>query len=408
MRVFVTSATGFTGSAALAGGPVPESATERQRAREDAKLSFTRKDRNLLLAIVALLALIFALVYSNVAANHAPKPRGVPIGVIASPQALNSVALALGPGTAEAYRIHGYSSVQAARIAILNRAIYGAFRPSPSPLLLVASAASPAVSALLTRTFTGVAHRQGQDLAVRELAPLPSTDPAGATGFSALLSLLLAGTMGSSIIYLLGRHRPPAARLAAAVGLGIGAGLLTALITNVIVGAFTSRFLAVWGIATLFAIAISLPISAFQALLGNGGTAIGAIMFLVIGNPASGGASAPELLPAPWREVSQLLPPGAAATAIRDAVYFQGHRLTHALLVLGLYASLGAAVALAVPILRARTPPAGAASQIPAVRPRPRRRVGRRSNDKPSPPVDRDPLEELQPDRQRAPADDLD
>jgi hypothetical protein len=74
--------------------------------------------------------------------------------------------------------------------------------------------------------------------------------------------------MGSSIIYLLGQHRPPAARLAAAVGLGIGAGLLTALITNVIVGAFTSHFLAVWGIATLFALAISLPISAFQALLG--------------------------------------------------------------------------------------------------------------------------------------------
>jgi hypothetical protein len=218
---------------------------------------------------------------------------------------------------------------------------------------------------------------------------LPSTDPTGATGFSALLSLLLAGTMGSSIIYLLGQHRPPAARLAAAVGLGIGAGLLTALITNVIVGAFTSHFLAVWGIATLFALAISLPISAFQALLGNGGTAIGAIMFLVIGNPASGGASAPELLPAPWREVSQLLPPGAAATAIRDAVYFQGHGMTHAFLVLGLYASLGAAVALAVPILRARTRPAGAASQIPAVRPHPRRRVGRRSNDEPSAPRSR-------------------
>jgi hypothetical protein len=32
-----------------------------------------------------------------------------------------------------------------------------------------------------------------------------------------------------------------------------------------------------------------LPIAAFQALFGLGGTAIGAFMFLVIGNPASGG-----------------------------------------------------------------------------------------------------------------------
>jgi hypothetical protein len=104
------------------------------------------------------------------------------------------------------------------------------------------------------------------------------------------------------------------------------------------------------------------PIAAFQVLAGAGGVAIGAVMFLVIGNPASGGSSAPELLPGFWRDLSQLLPPGAATTAMRDVVYFHGHGMTNALLVLCLWAVLGAAVALTVNTLRARSRVAAAAS----------------------------------------------
>jgi uncharacterized phage infection (PIP) family protein YhgE len=102
-----------------------------------------------------------------------------------------------------------------------------------------------------------------------------------------------------------------------------------------------------------------LPIAAFQVIFGIPGTAIGAILFLVIGNPASGGSSAPELLPGFWRALSQILPPGAAVTSMRDAVYFHGHGSSHALIVLAVYAVLGAAVAMIAYRLRAR---AGAAT----------------------------------------------
>ena len=81
---------------------------------------------------------------------------------------------------------------------------------------------------------------------------------------------------------------------------------------------------------------------------------------LVIGNPASGGSSAPELLPGFWRTLSQILPPGAAVTSMRDVVYFHGHGSSHALIVLAVYAVLGAAVAMIAYRLRAR---AGAATE---------------------------------------------
>jgi hypothetical protein len=138
------------------------------------------------------------------------------------------------------------------------------------------------------------------------------------------------------------------------LALGIGAGLVAALVTNVVIGAFPGHFLAVWGVAALFVLALGLPIAAFQVLVGAGGVAIGSVMFLVIGNPASGGSSAPELLPGFWRDLSQLLPPGAATTAMRDVVYFHGHGIAHAMLVLSLWAIVGTAVVFTVQILRSR------------------------------------------------------
>jgi hypothetical protein len=147
--------------------------------------------------------------------------------------------------------------------------------------------------------------------------------------------------------------------------LAIGAGLITALVTNVIVKAFHGQFFGVWGVATLYVLALGLSIAAFQTLVGVGGTAIGAVMFLVIGNPASGGSSARELLPGFWRDLSQLLPPGAAITALRDVVYFKGHGMAHAAIVLGAYAVLGAIVTFIVGTVRDRSKPT-VASRSPA------------------------------------------
>jgi hypothetical protein len=207
---------------------------------------------------------------------------------------------------------------------------------------------------LLQRTFGTVASRSGRALAVHDLVPLPSSDSTGATTSSAVFSLIIAGLLGTTIIFTLTRHRPEQVRVLVTVALGVGAGLITALVTSVLVGAFPDHFFQVWGVAALFVLAIGLPIAAFQVIFGIPGTAIGAVLFLVIGNPASGGSSAPELLPGFWRALSQILPPGAAVTSMRDVVYFNGHGSSNALIVLAVYAVLGAAVAMIAYRLRAR------------------------------------------------------
>jgi hypothetical protein len=319
-----------------------------------------RRNRKVLIALAGVLALVFAFVSSNVAANHEPKPHGLPVGVIGSPQVTAAAARRLELAEPGGFKVVAYRSSAAARTAILHRRVYGAYEPGPHPSLLVASAASSAAALVLRQTFQAAARARGQRLVVRDLAPLPRSDSSGATSFSATLSLIIAATLGSSVIYMVTHSRPLTVRLATVAALGVGAGLMTALATNVVVGAFPGHFLAVWGVAALFVLAMALPIAAFQVLLGLAGTGIGLVVFVVIGNPSSGGATAPELLPGFWRAISQLLPPGAGTTAMRDVVYFHGHGTTHALLVLSIYAILGAAGAIAASRLRAPASPATA------------------------------------------------
>ena len=200
--------------------------------------SLSPDDRKLVVASLGVLVAVFALVSSNVAANHSPKPHGLPIGIVGTPAVAEAARAELARAAPGAFEVHAYRSLTTARSAVLHRSVYGAFQPVPSTVLLVASAASPPVAALLQRTFASVGGRSDRALAVQDLVPLPSSDSSGATTFSAVLSLIIAGLAGTTLVFTLTQHRPESVRLVATVALAVGAGLVTALVTNVLVAAF--------------------------------------------------------------------------------------------------------------------------------------------------------------------------
>lgn len=314
--------------------------------------------RKLVVTGFVLCLAVFLLTFSNVAANHSPKPHSLPIGVVGPPTAVGAVTDQLARSVPGGYAVHGYASAADAKTAITHRSIYGAYQPGPPAAILVASAASPAVASVLQKTFTSAAVKSGQGQpAVQDVAPLPPWDSSGATSFSGVLALIIAGLAGASLVYNITRNRTVLARLVAVLAIAIGGGLAFVLVTNIVVGAFRgppSQFFTLWGVAALFILAVSLPITAFEVVFGVAGMAIGWLLFLVIGNPASGGSSAPQLLPGFWRWVSQGLPPGAATTSVRDVVYFNAHGSGGTLLVLAGYAIGGAALAVILYASRAR------------------------------------------------------
>jgi len=327
------------------------------------RTALSPENRTLVITVAGVLAVVFIFVASNVAANHEPRPHDLPVGVVGPPQLVSATARQLDRRAPGAFQILGYRSPSAARTAILHRSVYGAFDQGPPPSLLTADAASLPVATLLQETFGAAARAQGAPLVVHDLVPLPPTDPNGGTAFSATLSLIIAGVLGSSMLYLITRRRALAVHLSAVIALGIGAGLLTAVATNIVIGAFHGQFLPIWGVAALFVLAVALPIAFFQRLLGLPGTGVGLLVFIIVGDPSSGGSTAPQLLPDPWRAISQALPPGAAATAMRDVVYFHGYGATRALIVLGIYAALGAILAIITDRIRTGAPAATSGGQ---------------------------------------------
>ncbi len=72
-------------------------------------------NRKLLLALLGVLALVFAFVGSNVAANHEPKPHDLPVGLVGSPQATGALAAQLERSAPGSFEFHGYSSLAAAQ-----------------------------------------------------------------------------------------------------------------------------------------------------------------------------------------------------------------------------------------------------------------------------------------------------
>jgi hypothetical protein len=73
---------------------------------------------------------------------------------------------------------------------------------------------------------------------------------------------------------------------------------------------------------------------------------VGAAAVMLLGNPLSGLASAPEMLPKGWGTLGQWLPQGGTATLLRSTAYFDGAGATTATLVLTCWSLAGIALVL--------------------------------------------------------------
>jgi len=256
------------------------------------------------LAVGAVLLIQVAFVASFVVAPVNPRPHEIPIAVVGPPPAVGDVQESVERRHPHAFSLRRFASPQGARDALARRYVYGAFLlDAEPPQLLVASAASPAIANLLR----GALGRLGtRPVAVRDVHPLDRGDPRGL-----LINLVL----------------------------------LPLVVTAVLAPLFL-RFLAPTVRGARHLLAVSAPTTALIALRGVAGVGLGFLVFLIVGNVASGAAGAPELLPGFWRTVGEFLPPGAAATALRNAAYFPAASVIQPLAVLGTFVVVGAAVEL--------------------------------------------------------------
>lgn len=345
--------------------------------------SNARKIRNLGLAIAlvgALVQLLLGVYYLAMA--HAPEPHALPVGIVASAEQRAQLEPRLEEG--DRFEVEEYADTASLVAAIKKRDAYGgAVLEGEKHTLYVASAASPAVANFLRASYTSAHDDQvaqhvdalaragaGVDVAtvqaltappaVVDVVPLPKDDSNGGSLGLVIQALALGGSIASIALGRLGklterslglgiRH---AALLVLYAALSAGVALLAMSLFGV------GEDAAVWSLfggLALASLAITASVAGLVALVGPAGTLLGGVYF-TLGIIISGTTIAPEMLPDGGRLVGQLLPPGAAATVVRDSLYFPDASATGGFVVLGCFAGIGLLVVLLANALGYRNP----------------------------------------------------
>ncbi len=305
--------------------------------------------KSVALVLLPALVLMLAFAFFYVGAFHQPTPHQVPIAVVGPP----AVAVQLSRLPGDPLDARHASSRADALSQIEDRQVYGAYDRATNRLF-VASAANRVAALALEDTFNRVAAAHGGPaVRVTDVKPLPPTDPFGTSAFYAVVAWVFGGYIAATLIGLIGRprsssRRRAAARLGALAGFSIVAGILSVVMLRATLDVFPGHAVAMSAIGALTIFASGAATAGIQAAAGPAGTGLIILVFVILGNSASGGPYARPLLPGVWRTIGGVLPPGASVDLTRSALYFDGMRILGPILVLVGWAALGTLLALAL------------------------------------------------------------
>ena len=305
------------------------------------------------LATMLLLGLLVALVLTLFAWPASRlEPRDLPVGVAGPAASVQAIEHQLSARDG-AFEVHRYGDEAAARRAVEDRRVYGAFVATPAgPEVLTATGASPMVAQLLAQVAQGGHGSADGKARVVDLAPAAQDDPRGSGLSSTVLPLMLAGVLIGMVASMLA---PGLRRRAALVAVGsVVAGLAAVGVAQGWLGVVEHDWAANWAVLSLTVLSVASLVAGLHALLGQVGIAVGSLTMILLGNPFSAASSAPEMLPHPVGFIGQLMPPGASVNALRSTAFFDGAGAGAHLAVLATWVGIGAAALLVAAARRRR------------------------------------------------------
>lgn len=265
------------------------------------------------------------------------EPRDLPVVVAGPAPATAAISQQLASALPGAFEVTTAADAAAADQALRDREAYAAFVVGADGLSLhTASGASPIVATLLGQAVQQLGG--GRPVTVVDVVPGSPNDPRGAGFASGYLPLVLASMIGGILLAVAvpgWRERLAGLAAFAVIGGLVGAGVLHGL------ELLTGSYWAAAGAIGLLALAVSSTVTGLSSVLGAPGIGLGVLLVFLFGNPISGVAAAPELLPQPWGMIGQLLPPGAGATLLRAEAFFNGAGSAAPLWTLVAWAALG-------------------------------------------------------------------
>ena len=310
------------------------------------------------LLVIATLGLGIGFILSYVGGLHHPAPKNLPFDVVAPAQVQSQAVAGLAglPGQSLTPRLIADADTARARVA--DRTSTGALVIDPTSsadTLYVASGAGPSISNALIKIVGAAEAKQQRTVNVVDLVPVSAGDSSGLSSFYLAVGWTVAGYLIASILGVSAGTRPAtptravvrlvALALSAVVGGGVGAWLVQDKL-----GALPGGFWSLAVVGALVVFGAGAVTMALQIAFGVVGIGIAVLMFVILGNPAAGGAYARALMPPFWRAIGAFLPPGAGTDAARSVAYFSGAHNAEPLFVLSCYVVVGllATIGLAV------------------------------------------------------------
>ncbi|NLE79965.1 MAG: hypothetical protein GX610_10365 [Rhodococcus sp.] len=268
------------------------------------------------------------------------EPRDLPLGVAGPPAATSQIIERIEAADADAFAVTTYGSEAELVRAIEGREVYGGIVATPEgPRVLTASAASPVVSGALTDMAGAMAAGDTSQPAVEDVVPMPSDDPRG-VGFGAALLPMVLGAILPAVAFgfLTGRR---GLQIGGVLVYAVLGGLSFAAVLHFGFGTLDGNYLAEAGVLAAVIGAGAVGLLGLRWAAGIAGLALGAASLLLLGNPLSGAATAPEFLASPWQEIGQAFPPGAGAAMLRSVAFFDSAAIAGPAVVLGLWVVVG-------------------------------------------------------------------
>ncbi|HEY3501333.1 MAG TPA: hypothetical protein VGN37_00950 [Actinocatenispora sp.] len=319
------------------------------------------------LLVVGVFVLLLAFAYSYIGGLHNPKPHHIDVAVSAPAAVRGQLVDQVNRLPGEPVKARAVAAPADARDQVTTRDADGALVVTPAATgggtarLFVASAAGPAMATALTRVFTAFAPKAGLRLTVIDTTPVSPTDNDELSSFYLVVAWSVGGYLVASMLGISAGTRPAnlrraVIRLAAMAVYSILAGLGGAIIVGPVLHALPGSVADLWWIGALLVFATAAFTMACQVLAGVVGIGIAIAVFVVLGNPSSGGVWPWPMLPTFWRVIGPWITTGAGTQTVRNVSYFSGHNITTYLLVIGAYGLVGVVVGLLVPALKGRRP----------------------------------------------------
>jgi len=304
--------------------------------------------------VVVALVLQMCFIGSYTGALHDPHPRkALPFGIVAPEQVQAALIQQIDAAASGIIDPRSIDSSENLHRQIGERDVDGGLViDANGATLILADAAGPFVSTVLTTFTQQIASAQNLQLVIEHESRVSGGDPRALTMVYLVFGWVFGGYFCATVLatlrgYSFLNRQMVLLRLLLLAGYAVCSGIAGAVLVGPVIGAIDGHFWSMMLAGTLVVFAVAVSTMAVQILLGLVGTVVVLIAFVMIGNPSAGGVAPLEFLPSFWRAIGPWLPNWAGFTLVRNLVYFDGNDINRALAVLAGYAIVGVVILLA-------------------------------------------------------------